>query len=153
MVVRLRLSRQGPKNSPFYHLVAIRNAARRDARPIEKLGEYDPVPKVVANPATGSQSSFSERPHGTPHPAQDSRTGLFTSGIASARNAKLEKRMEWNRQRIAYWLGVGAQPTETVARLLFRVSDCMYAAQVQVRAGVDSHGHPTILLEHHRPGW
>ncbi|CEH14986.1 Mitochondrial/chloroplast ribosomal protein S16 [Ceraceosorus bombacis] len=120
MVVRLRLSRQGPKNSPFYHLVAIRDSARRDARPIEKLGEYDPVPKVVANPATGSQSSFSERASGTLHPAQDRRTGLFTSGIASARNPRLEKRVEWNRQRIAYWLQVGAQPTDVVARLLYR---------------------------------
>ena len=45
MVVRLRLARHGTRNNPFYHLVAIQNTKARDARPIEKLGEYDPVPR------------------------------------------------------------------------------------------------------------
>ena len=33
----------------------------------------------------------------------------------------MEKRIEWNEQRIRYWLGTGAQPSKPVARLLDRV--------------------------------
>ena len=45
MVVRLRLSRKGTRNNPFYHVVAINDSKPRDARPIEKLGEWDPIPR------------------------------------------------------------------------------------------------------------
>ena len=34
---------------------------------------------------------------------------------------RLEKRLEWNEERIRYWLGTGAQPSKPVARLLDRV--------------------------------
>ena len=50
MVVRIRLARHGSRNNPFYHLVAIRDKAARNARPIEKLGEYDPIPRPKQNP-------------------------------------------------------------------------------------------------------
>ncbi|KAJ1304588.1 hypothetical protein OPQ81_005730 [Rhizoctonia solani] len=82
-VVRLRLARHGQRNKPFYHVVAINVRKARDAKPIEKLGEYDPVPKPLP-----------DNPNVT------------------------EKRITWDADRIRYWLGVGAQPSETVARLL-----------------------------------
>lgn len=87
MPVRLRLARHGQKHTPYYHIVAVNASKRRDARPLEKLGEYDPIPR--AGP--------SER---------------------------LEKKVEWNAERIKYWLGVGAEPTETVVKLLEKVSGC-----------------------------
>lgn len=43
MAVLLRLSRQGAKGRPFYHLVATDRKARRDGNFIEKIGTYDPA--------------------------------------------------------------------------------------------------------------
>lgn len=42
MPVRLRLSLHGNRNSRIFHLVAIDLRKRRDAKPIELLGVYDP---------------------------------------------------------------------------------------------------------------
>ncbi|KAI0067812.1 ribosomal protein S16 [Artomyces pyxidatus] len=42
MPVRLRLSLHGNKNSRIFHLVAIDLRKRRDAKPIELLGIYNP---------------------------------------------------------------------------------------------------------------
>ncbi|ELU42585.1 ribosomal s16 domain-containing protein [Rhizoctonia solani AG-1 IA] len=88
-VVRLRLACRGQRNRPFYHIVAINVRKARDAKPIEKLGEYDPIPK--------------------PLPENPSVT---------------EKRITWDADRIQYWLGVGAQPSPTVARLLEMRESC-----------------------------
>ena len=48
MPAKIRLSRQGRKGRPFYHLVVADSRAPRDGRYIEKLGIYDPL----SNPAT-----------------------------------------------------------------------------------------------------
>ncbi|MBN1823074.1 MAG: 30S ribosomal protein S16 [Endomicrobiales bacterium] len=42
MAVRLRLQRLGKPHKPYYRLVAIDKRAKRDGRPIEILGQYDP---------------------------------------------------------------------------------------------------------------
>lgn len=42
-MVKIRLSRAGAKKRPFYRIVAIDERARRDGRPIEYLGTYNPV--------------------------------------------------------------------------------------------------------------
>lgn len=47
MAVKLRLTRTGSKKRPFYRIVAIDSAARRDGRPLEYLGWYNPM----TNPA------------------------------------------------------------------------------------------------------
>lgn len=99
MVVRIRLARHGQKHTPVYHIVAINSTKRRDARPIEKLGEYDPIPRLPEGyKLPVSTQVFGEQP---PLPK--------------------EKRIEWNVERIRHWLSVGAQPTRTVVKLLERV--------------------------------
>ena len=45
MTIRLRLQRQGKPKRPYYRLVAIDLRERRDGRPIEVLGQYDPMAK------------------------------------------------------------------------------------------------------------
>jgi len=77
MVVRIRFARHGTRNNPIFHIVAINQRQARDAKPIEKLGIYDPK-----------------------------------SGPTQP------KRIEWSVDRIRYWLGVGAQPSKSVVRLL-----------------------------------
>jgi len=49
-MVTIRLSRAGAKKRPFYSVVAIDHRARRDGRPLEYLGTYDPIatPKKIA---------------------------------------------------------------------------------------------------------
>jgi small subunit ribosomal protein S16 len=42
MPVRLRLSLHGNRNNRIFHLVAVDARKRRDAKPIELLGVYDP---------------------------------------------------------------------------------------------------------------
>ncbi|WFD38420.1 37S ribosomal protein S16, mitochondrial [Malassezia japonica] len=56
-----------------------------------------------------------------PKRAED-RPGYNGEVIRSGIVAKpvLEKRMEWNEDRIKYWLNTGAQPTKSVFRLLYR---------------------------------
>lgn len=47
MPVMIRLSRQGAKKNPFYHLVAIDKYSRRDGEFLEKLGTFDPSKKTA----------------------------------------------------------------------------------------------------------
>jgi small subunit ribosomal protein S16 len=48
MPVKLRLSRQGRKKSPFYHIVVADSRAPRDGRYIDRIGSYNPI----TDPAT-----------------------------------------------------------------------------------------------------
>lgn len=108
MPVRLRLARHGTRNAPFYHVVAIPDHKPRDARPIEKLGEYDPIPRV---------RKFTP-PQMSPH----ANMAVTSSGLPTKEQLeKKEKRLEWNTERIRYWLSVGAQPSKPVAKMLDRV--------------------------------
>ncbi|MCL4686742.1 30S ribosomal protein S16 [Myxococcota bacterium] len=49
-MVKIRLSRVGAKKRPYYRIVAIDSRARRDGRPLEFLGTYDPIaqPKAIS---------------------------------------------------------------------------------------------------------
>lgn len=46
-MVSLRLSRQGTKDRPYYKIVAVDSRKRRDGRPIEFLGTYNPMAEGV----------------------------------------------------------------------------------------------------------
>lgn len=47
-MVKIRLSRAGAKKRPFYRIVAIDERKRRDGRPLELLGTYDPIARPRA---------------------------------------------------------------------------------------------------------
>eukprot|EP00949_MAST-11_sp_MAST-11-sp1_P003371 g3371.t1 len=97
MPVRLRLQRFGRKKRPFYRIVAADARAPRDGKFIELLGTYDPIPR-----------------------AQRARS------INLARHEEVErekvKEVGMRVDRIKHWISVGAQPTETVARLLSKAN-------------------------------
>ncbi|MBD3296788.1 MAG: 30S ribosomal protein S16 [Candidatus Omnitrophica bacterium] len=42
MAVVLRLKRFGSKKMPFYRIVAMDKANKRDGKPLEEVGSYDP---------------------------------------------------------------------------------------------------------------
>jgi small subunit ribosomal protein S16 len=44
-MLKLRLKRAGRKGSPSYRLVIIENSSRRDGRPIDEIGFYNPITK------------------------------------------------------------------------------------------------------------
>ena len=44
-MLKLRLKRIGRKRSPAYRLVIMENTFRRDGRPIDELGYYNPITK------------------------------------------------------------------------------------------------------------
>ena len=48
MSVKLRLSRMGRRNRPFFRLNAVESRTPRGGRIIEKLGHYDPIEKDIA---------------------------------------------------------------------------------------------------------
>jgi small subunit ribosomal protein S16 len=74
--MKLRLSRHGTTNLPFYWLVASDSRFSRDGRFKEKLGTYNPL-----------------LPHENP------------------------ERLTLNKERITYWLSVGAKPSDRVIKL------------------------------------
>jgi small subunit ribosomal protein S16 len=44
-MLKLRLKRTGKKRSPSYRLVVMENLTRRDGKPVEELGYYNPINK------------------------------------------------------------------------------------------------------------
>lgn len=44
-MLKLRLKRVGRKRSPSYRLVIMENTYRRDGRPIDEVGYYNPISK------------------------------------------------------------------------------------------------------------
>jgi small subunit ribosomal protein S16 len=44
-VVKIRLKRIGAKKAPHYRIVAVDSRSRRDGKPIEELGYYNPRSK------------------------------------------------------------------------------------------------------------
>jgi len=68
-MVKIRLKRYGKKREVSYRIVAINSKARRDGRPIEELGFYNPrtdetrlnVPAIVKRLKQGAQPSDTVR--------------------------------------------------------------------------------------------
>ncbi|KAL1980398.1 hypothetical protein VTN96DRAFT_4184 [Rasamsonia emersonii] len=92
MVVRIRLSRFGRRHQPFYNIVVAQARSARDSKPLEVIGTYNPIPQKPTN-LTDEE----------------------------AQTAKPYKEITLDRSRAKYWLGVGAQPSDTVWRLLSMV--------------------------------
>ncbi|MBA25121.1 MAG: 30S ribosomal protein S16 [Candidatus Marinimicrobia bacterium] len=49
MAVKIRMKRQGRRNRPFYRIVIIDSRKRRDGKPIEELGWYNPIQQIEKN--------------------------------------------------------------------------------------------------------
>ena len=44
-MLKLRLTRMGRKKQPVYRLVVMEHSTRRDGRPVEQVGYYNPLTK------------------------------------------------------------------------------------------------------------
>lgn len=79
-MIKIRLSRGGRTNLPYYRILVTNSTSPRDSKFLEKVGTY--------NPLLGETD---------------------------------EKRVTIDKERIEYWLSVGAQPTEKVAKFLINL--------------------------------
>ncbi|MFS8835966.1 30S ribosomal protein S16, partial [Synechococcus sp. WC101] len=52
-MVKLRLKRYGKRRQPTYRIVAIESKARREGRPLEELGYYNPRTKETVLETAG----------------------------------------------------------------------------------------------------
>ncbi|CAK7271464.1 37S ribosomal protein S16, mitochondrial [Sporothrix epigloea] len=96
MVVKIRLARFGRTNSPIYNIVVTQARTARNSRPMEVLGTYNPKPQHDSYESAGQTAS------GAPLP-------------------KAHKDIQLDVTRTKYWIGVGAQPTDTMWRILSMV--------------------------------
>lgn len=104
MSVRLRLSphRRIPSSQQIYYRIVACNGPRaRDSKPLDTVGAYDPIPQHIPVVPASERSLL------------DEGKKLETRWI---------KRVEWDREKVQYWIRVGAQPTKRVAWLLQKVS-------------------------------
>lgn len=46
-MLRMRLSRRGKKNAPFYRIVVTDKRTKRDGAPVEEVGTYNPKTKEL----------------------------------------------------------------------------------------------------------
>ncbi|OAA60674.1 mitochondrial ribosomal protein S16 [Cordyceps fumosorosea ARSEF 2679] len=93
MVIKIRLARFGRRNLPFYNIVVAHARTARNSKPLEVIGTYDPVPKADPYENAAAANGSNARP-------------------------PLHKDVRLDTQRARYWIGVGAQPTDTAWRLL-----------------------------------
>lgn len=107
MPVRIRLARPAgaTKLTTHYHIVAVDAKKRRDAKPLEILGIYDPA----------LRSRYDKNKVWTVEDAQKTLRGLDAPPAP-------DRRIEWSVDRLRYWVGVGAEPTKTIVQLLNSVS-------------------------------
>ncbi|PNX96052.1 30S ribosomal protein s16 [Trifolium pratense] len=124
MVVRIRLSRLGCKNKPFYRVMAADSRSPRDGKHLEVLGYYNPLPGQDGGKRMGinfdrvkitvTHRDFIEA---TVCSFSNIKTDHRDSGISTViPNIGLEATI----YSFKYWLSVGAQPSNPVERLLFR---------------------------------
>jgi small subunit ribosomal protein S16 len=79
-MIKIRLSRGGRTNLPYYRILVTNSTSPRDSKFLEKIGTYNPLLKETD-----------------------------------------EKRVTGDKERAEYWLSVGAQPTEKVAKFLINL--------------------------------
>ncbi|KAJ5908116.1 hypothetical protein N7495_000798 [Penicillium taxi] len=88
MVLRIRLARFGNAHNPLYNIVVAQARSARGSKPLEVIGTYNPVPKLPTN-------LYDDNPNARPY-----------------------KDIALDRSRAKYWLGVGAQPSDPVWKLM-----------------------------------
>ena len=64
-MIKIRLKRCGRKKQPTYRIIAINVKARRDGKPIEELGFYNPRSKEIKLNALGIKERLNQGAHPT----------------------------------------------------------------------------------------
>lgn len=126
MVLRIRLARLSKRHAPHYNIVLARDRTARDSKPMEVLGTYNPLPQTpLASAAFPARSPSSSNTQSTTQSSSSNTTsGAQQQNNTSGTNNQVEDRVKRYKDiqlditRTKYWLGVGAQVSEPVGRLL-----------------------------------
>jgi small subunit ribosomal protein S16 len=95
-LVRIRTPGGAKRHRPMYNIVLAQARSARDSKPMEVLGTYDPLPKLPIGTKEGDVDENGKK-------------------VRKVKDIKVDV------SRAKYWLGVGAQPSDTVWRLLSMV--------------------------------
>lgn len=96
-MIKLRLKRYGKKREASYRIVAMNSSTRRDGRPLEELGFYNPrtdetrldVPAITRRLQQGAQPTETVRDIlRKANVLESSRTGFNTQALVSVSNAE-----------------------------------------------------------------
>jgi small subunit ribosomal protein S16 len=79
-MLKLRLKRGGRKRQPSYRIILIKSDSRRDGRPIENLGYYNPVSKQFIVDSERVTNRLNEGAQ----PTQTVKNLLMRAGIMTA---------------------------------------------------------------------
>jgi small subunit ribosomal protein S16 len=47
-MLKIRLKKTGCKHKPFYRIVLMKNLSKRDGKPIDDIGFYNPIQKLIS---------------------------------------------------------------------------------------------------------
>lgn len=99
MAVKIRLLRCGKKKKPFYRVVVANAESPRDGKFLELIGHYNPfidLEKNTENKAVGG--------------AINADTGNKEKFVIAT-------------DRLAYWLGIGAKPTDRIKLFISKMNN------------------------------
>lgn len=109
----------GARNRPVFRVVAADGRSPRDGRFIEELGTY--------HPAKTSNKVAQDM-------ARANRRLVFSVGKTERKGKKVRGWVAMDMSRIEYWLGVGAQPSDTVQSFLWAAKRAAKATEAAVES-------------------
>jgi small subunit ribosomal protein S16 len=130
MVVRLRLWRAGQRNLAIYRVVAADSRRQPRGKFIEIVGRWARRSASRARPKL-MDATAPRGPHTHAHTRAPSPSRSYNPH--PNRNSGMQRHLRLNFDRVKYWLAVGAQPSERVAKLLGEVRGRARAALWRAR--------------------
>ncbi len=140
MAVKIRLARHGSKKRPYYRVVVADSRTRRDGRPIEEVGRYNPMttPKTISldlEKIADWQSKGAQLTDAVAALVKAANEGEKTAAAPKKSKKQLAKEAEdeevgrynpmttpktisLDLEKIADWQSKGAQLTDAVAALV-----------------------------------
>lgn len=100
-MLKIRLTRCGKKKKPTYRVIVANAQSPRDGKFLELIGHYNPLLEVNSNDVDHNE-------------------------MADA-NKKMPQKFNINVERLAYWLGVGAQPTDRIKLFISKMQEAKIA--------------------------
>lgn len=119
MSVKIRLKRVGARNRPVFRVVAADGRSPRDGRFIEELGTYHPA-KTSDKVAQDMDRA--------------DRRLVFSVGKKEQKGKKARGWVSMDMARVEHWLGVGAQPSDTVKSFIQAAKRAAKSAEAAVES-------------------
>ncbi len=109
-MVRIRLKRLGRKKSPFYRIVVMNKRDRRNGRPIEELGYYNPMSKELKLNKTSMNAWIAKG-------AQPSETVAYLASLAPEDGSLIQLPKKLKKEHLGEANQVKEKAVEEVAEV------------------------------------